>query len=271
MMKDHIKDILFDISPQIFGTLFAIKSRRVAQNVERREGLDRLSKELTERYGQKVMEGPFAKLKLPDKMVKRHIAPFLFGSYESTLHGPIYSLMGNKYDVIIDIGSSFGYYASGFAKIFNQSKVFAFDTDPWARKQVREMASINLLNNLRVEAACTKKTLKKLLTDNGKSLVFSDCEGYEVKLFDEESIQSLKESDVIIELHPAGSEELLYLLESKFEKTHKTDVCNCETIDQKKKFMPEDVNDLRIINEWRSEGQQWLVCRPRLTADLNEI
>jgi len=255
--KELVKKTLFKISPTYFGEFFAIRSRQVAQKVERREGLSDLSQYLTENYGRKVKAGPFEGLMLPKAMEHRHIGPFLFGSYESTLHEVINSLKDKKYEVVVDIGSSFGYYAVGLANLFNESPVYAFDTDPWAREQVKKMAALNGSNNLNVYSVCTPSILKKIV--KGSGLIFSDCEGYESELFNQDVIKHLRDSDLIIEIHPGGSQEVLEKLQDRFKLTHNSYVYDMESESNKNRFLPKEI-DSDAINEWRSDGQQWLVC-----------
>jgi len=255
-MKGKIKELLFDLSPTLFGGLMAIRSRRVAQQFERRKGLPDLSRSLESRYGKEVRRGPFEGLILPDALFDRHVGPFLFGSYESCLHPFLHKLRENHYKSVIDIGSSFGYYAVGLARWFPNAMVHAFDTDPWARTQVLKTSQKNEVENIEVHTACTPDDLKE-----GKScsLILSDCEGYEVDLFTKEVVESIKKSDVVVEVHPAGNREVRTTLQSRFEETHSTSVVGTESMEEKRRFLPKEA-PLEALNEWRSRKQKWLIC-----------
>ena len=246
------------VSPSVAGAFFASRSRRIAQRMEERESLDKLSKQLTDKLGFKVQDGPFEGVDLPEAMANRHIGPFLLGSYESALHNAIRRFKSEEYDSIIDIGSSFGYYAVGLASLFPHVPVYAFDIDPWARRQVKNMAKRNNLDNVHVRSACTQSALKEY--SNGKSLILSDCEGYEHELFDRGITQKLHQSDFVIEIHPPDNEEAVSSLSAAFKGSHDISVIESDPMSMKKAFLPTDVHET-AITEYRGAGQKWLIAR----------
>lgn len=251
---------MFRLSPGLFGGFLAIRSRKICERAEHHHGLDLLSARLVAHHGRTVLNGPFQGMRIPKAMDKRHIGPFLFGSYESALHGPIRSLNSRKFSVVIDIGSSFGYYALGFARMFPTATIFSFDTDPWARAAVREGARLNGCTNLVVRGACTPSILQSI--PNDRTLIISDCEGYERTLFAETPAELLKSCDMIIELHPAGDSNVARALRRHFEDTHTAELIDHVSPNPRGTFDLLDV-PARAYTELRSLDQQWLLLRAK--------
>jgi hypothetical protein len=258
-MKNKIKRLLINLSPSIFGSIFAVRSRRVAEKARQERDSEEKSRLLVKEYGQIVRNGPFAGMKLPEIVQERHVGPFLFGAYESTLHPAVQSVARNSYDSIVDVGSAWGYYAVGFARMFPDSVVYAYDLDPEARKQVLETAKLNDQENIQVGSACVPGELRKRI--GNRSLVFSDCEGYEETLFDSETVAALENSDVIIELHPIGGDKIRRTLKGRFNTSHEVSIFDAEPVEDKRHFLPEGVSEVAVKEVGRGVGQQWLVAK----------
>ena len=79
--------------------------------------LNLLTEKLLAALGPVVQSGPFSGMKLTPKSYREHLGPFLLGTYESQLHPWVAQIASGQYSQIIDIGSSFGYYAVGLARL----------------------------------------------------------------------------------------------------------------------------------------------------------
>jgi hypothetical protein len=180
---------------------------------------ERVARELVARHGRVVLGGPFAGMKYVDGAVCSAYAPKLIGSYEAELHGVICQAINRSYRCVIDVGCAEGYYAVGFARALPEAKVFAFDTDPEARRLCAEMAALNgVADRVTVEGFCDTDRLQTLpLSD---TLLISDCEGYELELLRPDLVPGLERCDLLVELHDCFHPGLTAELTSRFAGTH---------------------------------------------------
>jgi len=184
----------------------------------RQWGLLELNRKLLEQFGNTVQSGPFAGLILTRSAQQENLGPFLLGSYEQELHPVIHSCVDRRFNQILDVGSSFGYYATGLARLMPDIPVIAFDTDWWARSATREMARENKIKSLTVKSFCDPAWLRRHLLP--RALVISDCEGFERELFCSGPVPHLDSAAIIIELHESASPGVTKLIEKRFNLTH---------------------------------------------------
>lgn len=172
-----------------------------------------------------VLRGPFKGMKYPSlNSAGSALLPKILGSYEDELHPLIFSIINNKYTEIIDVGCAEGYYAVGFAMNFNNCKVYAFDTDKSAIKLCEEMAEKNnVRNKIAFGNFCSPETLQNF-SFSGKGLIFSDCEGYETTLFNNNNIQNLTNCDILIELHTLIIPDAQQYFEKLFSQSHEIQI-----------------------------------------------
>lgn len=258
--KSTLKRTLQRLAPTLFASVYAQRSRRHSERFEVRNGLSALSMETAKAFGQTVRAGPFAGLKYPASVLGRHCSPKLLGSYEAELHPFFNSMKSNPYSQIIDVGAAEGYYAVGLAQLFPASKVEAFDIDPWARRRVREMASLNGCQNVNIHGACTPQWLAQHLRPG--ALVFSDCEGYEATLLDPNSAPPLRESDIVVELHEPAAPGCTELISNWFSHTHTCELVGYDP-SSRAAFLSPPVTDPRSVDEFRDLTQKWLIATRR--------
>jgi predicted RNA methylase len=190
----------------------------------------------------------------------RHSVPKLMGSYECELHELIETALHSIYNLVIDIGSAEGYYAVGFA-LKGASPVITFETDPRELKLCQEMARANQVGDrITARGWCSPAALRNL-TLGARCFVLSDCEGYEIELFDEPTVEALRRSDVLIETHGNAYEPLL----ERFSKTHA--VRTVSATERSAGDYPELAclggDAVRALTENRVAGQRWLYASAR--------
>lgn len=218
-----------------------------------------------------VLRGPFEGLKYPEaKSIGSVIAPKLLGFYEYELQTLISARCIGKYRTIVDIGCAEGYYAIGLGLQNPEAIVYAFDTDFQAVAQCGKMALVNEIGErVLTGASCTPKTLMSLEL-RSPCLIVCDCEGYEKELFNEELVEKLSSSELLIELHDMVDDEIPAYIESLFHATHhsqsvfserddkKVEECQCEELSG---FSRDD--RISILSERRSRQMQWVFLSPR--------
>lgn len=200
-MNRAVKRLAQVVLPErVFSTLQSIRSRNSQKRQLARAGVRDATREAAERYGLCVLDGPFRGMKYPrESLLDRNGIPVLFGAYELELHGAIEEVALRRYDAVVDLGAAEGCYAVGLA-LRTGARVYAFDCEPRERAYCRRMARENGVDDLvRVRGWCSRETLCHLA--GGRSLVISDCEGYEAELFSPDVAAALRHADLIIELH----------------------------------------------------------------------
>jgi hypothetical protein len=253
------------------GTVFAnvlpsalwitIQSRR-SRNHQLRylasQGHIELAREFMERYGETVLHGPFQGMRYPVRSaLTRHIIPRLLGSYEMELHSVIAALDAG-YTSVTDIGAAEGYYAVGLAMRL-RVPVYAFETDGRERALLREMADLNAVGtHVIARGFCGREHFNGI--GGQRSLVVSDCEGYEQVLFDADTIESLGDADLIIETHGDRIEKSLF---ARLRPTHRIEVYCAKRRDPRNfpelSFLDSD-RAHRAVSEDRP-SQSWLWCQ----------
>jgi hypothetical protein len=131
----------------------------------------------------------------------------------------IREIQQNRYERIVDIGCAEGYYAVGFAKTCPDTQVFAFDAEPRELKLCLEMRNLNGAKNLSLGSFCGPDVLLKVAA-RYRSMIMSDCEGYELQLITEGTVAALPKADFLIELHENFRPGVTMRLESILRKTH---------------------------------------------------
>lgn len=238
---------------------------------ERQKGLpDPLEVErqavIAEKFAELVVKhGPFQGLKFSqNEAATGSLLAKLVGSYEIELHPIIETICSTAYQQIINIGAGEGYYAIGLALRCPQAQVWAYDTNPQAQAQCQTMAE---RNGVSARVHCQAEFTRDMLLQLGKadkSLILSDCEGYEKQLFDVDSVAHLRHHDVLIEVHDFVDMDISTQLKLAFEKTHRLEVI--PAIGDIKRVLLCDYPELasfpkeqqkRLISEDRNHEMEW--------------
>ncbi|MEM9153688.1 MAG: hypothetical protein AAGB13_01445 [Cyanobacteria bacterium P01_F01_bin.33] len=219
MSKSLIKNLGMAVAPNLMTQLLSARSQRLIMRIERNSGCLHASQEFVAVYGRTVLRGPFAGMCYPKRSAReRNLVHRLVGSYECELHSWIEEITQKRYPMIVDIGTADGFYAVGFAMRMPGARVIGFDTDPWARRATDALARENGVGNVNMKTMCTPAWMRDNVMPN--SLIFSDCEGYEMALFDPKSVPNLTGSDMLIELHERASPGVEEAIRGRFAATH---------------------------------------------------
>lgn len=219
----------------------------------------------------RVQNGPFAGMKYP-KMdaVGSSIFPKLLGSYEKELWEVFERLKQNVYTEIIDIGCAEGYYSVGFARLEQQGRVVAVDTDAKARKLCAEMAALNAVaHKLELRSSLTASELASF-SFSGRALIISDCEGFEKDLFTASSIANLKNCDVLIETHKDFEPGISEALQVLFAASHTAQIIrSIDDYEKAESYHFPELDSLRfaekraVLAENRQYIMDWLLFEPK--------
>jgi hypothetical protein len=250
--------------------ILSARARRHSQGLVREWGLVQLDRRLMEEVGNRVLAGPFKGMVLTPMTCHEHVGPHLIGTYEAELQPWWDFLLRESFSQIVDVGAKFGYYAVGLAQRLPGIPAVAFDTDPWARRALREMAAANGTTGISVEAYCSPDWLDANLRE--RAFIICDCDGGEKDLFCSREIPALTSATLIIETHdhlvPGVSAEIV----RRFTPTHTIQ----EVASRREPLRPAlrvhsltDEEMTRAANELRPP-QTWLLLVPRSEKPTGE-
>ena len=217
-----------------------------------------------------VQSGPFAGIRLVDSHSwgDGDISAKLLGVYEQELHQSIEKLHKNDYKEILDIGCAEGFYAVGLAMIFKTNKIHAFDSNPKALLITAEAASLNgVADRVLLNGFCSSETIADIISGSGRSLIFSDCEGYEAELLCNDLARSaLATSDLIVECHDYRDKRITPSLFASYFESHEISII--EAGGRNPNVFPflsklTDPERWQAINENRMCKMHWLVMEAR--------
>jgi hypothetical protein len=178
-----------------------------------------LAHQLVERYGDRVMTGPFAGLRLFPQGIHPMAAPLLSGLYEYELHGAVESLLCTPYDTIINIGCADGYYAVGMALRCPTARIIAADIEPEMQQRTRQLAAYNgIEDRITLHGEVTAAGLQALAT--GRTLILCDIEGAEDDLLNPANVPALCQCDMLVEQHEVFRPGISERLRMRFTTTH---------------------------------------------------
>ncbi len=262
-MKQLFKHLLYSLAPRWTTALMSARARAHSHRVVASWGCISLNRQLFERLGSRVQEGPFAGLTLTAMTQAEQIGPFLLGVYESELDEAWATIFQGTYSQIIDVGAKFGYYAVGLAKRYPAAAVVAFDTDWWARDAVREMAKVNRTDNVEVKGFCDPQWLSSNCQE--ATFIISDCEGYESILFGPKTLPKLQSATLLIETHDCFVPGVNDKLVSALSGTHSVLVFGRDGIrrssNQALDFLSE--SERHLATQEVRPPQTWLLCLPK--------
>lgn len=219
MIKELVKKIGMAIAPEMTLEFLSARSQALIMKIERETGMLAASHKFVKAHGRTVLRGPFKGLRYSERIAQeRNQVHRLVGSYENELYDWCEEIIARQYPLLLDIGTADGFYAVGFAQRMPKTEVIGFDTDRWARAATKELVAENGVKNVNVFSMCSPDWLHRNLKPD--TLIFSDCEGYEMVLFDPNLLPSLYDCDMVIELHERPAPGVEKVVRKRFANSH---------------------------------------------------
>jgi hypothetical protein len=257
-MTFMFKQLFRRVSPKLFIFL-QVRYRRLRFRFANHGRDFRTTQALCDRYGKRILAGPFQGMKYPYDVVLSSCVPKLIGSYEEELHPVIEEIIKRRYSVVVNIGCAEGYYAVGFALRMPDAIVYAFDTDPTAQHYCANLAKLNCVpERVRVNGFCGQNHLQQLCGYH--SVILCDCEGFERELLDPVAVPQLATTDILVELHEFIKPGVTNTIFSRFRDTHSVTLTNTRDRDTKNYPILETMARLErnsALCENRPEPMQW--------------
>ena len=247
------------------GVLDSLRAT-ISRNNLLRATVHAVGQKITNSRGHDVMSGPFAGVTLSTGHDFAWVAT-LVGCYEKELHSVIEDAIALRPTRIVNVGCSGGYYAVGFARRVPAATIYAFDIDELARVSCVELANVNDVGDrVVVGGACTPDVLGPLVGSG--SLIFCDCEGYELHLLDPAIVPGLEKTAIIVELHDVWVPGLAERLLGRFLATHK--VYRIGAIPRDWRIEPvstipglTEQERTFAVSDWRDPSMSWAYLEPR--------
>ena len=179
-----------------------------------------IRQEIRKKTNNIVVSGPFEGMRID--IDDNTLEMFLLGTLELEIHPAFAELSAFRFDQIINIGATEGYYAVGMALKWPQATVYAFENqeDYW-RPKILKLASDNLVaDRVHIQGHCSSSELVDLLKPDKSTLLMLDVEGDEIKLLDLLLVNGLLRATILVELHDMFVPECSRIIEERFKNTH---------------------------------------------------
>lgn len=190
-----------------------------------RYAVRRVTLAFVRRHGLVVQAGPFVGMRYPAFAVGRGelVVPQLLGAYEAELQPFVEEVIGGRYEQIVDIGGSDGYYAVGFARACPEAAVRVYEINPFPARVCRALAAENgVVGRVDLRGECTVAALQAL--PERRTFILCDCEGAEAVLMDPEQVPLLRRSAAIVELHDFAAPGIEATVRERFGATHDIEI-----------------------------------------------
>jgi hypothetical protein len=250
-------------APELYGQL---RKQYWQWRAHTERSMPEITRAFVERYGRRVLAGPFEGMLYCEGASGSALLPKLIGSYECELHPALETVLQRNYPLVVDIGCAEGYYAVGLARRLPSSIIYAFDIDSEARRLCRRMAEANRVSDaVVVRSECTWDDLRKLPLEAG--LVICDCEGYEDKILRPNLVPELSSCTILVEMHEYLEPGISSAITSRFRNTHHMTVVDSTPRNAGDypvlEFLPKGRRELAIRERRDLLRMQWAVLLPR--------
>lgn len=217
-----------------------------------------LGQKIAEELNSTVAYGPFTGLVLDheSQWSGADQGSMLLGMYEREVLDALRDLSADC-DHLIDVGAADGYYAVGALVSGLFDIVVCFEIDQLGQQVIAKNAAANgvsdrvsILGEARRDFV--QQALAETEVDLSRTVVLMDIEGGEYSLLNDEVIQVLRQSRIIVELHhfDDADESAERLLRQRLEDTFKVTYVRQGS---------RDPNQIPLLRNW-SDDDRWLMC-----------
>ena len=266
MFQRRLQDRFRERAPSLYEFLYTqFGPPRRARKQQARSAKVRVL--VAKKCGYVVQGGPFKGMAYSPAVIGAGaLAPKLLGCYEEEIQEHIEQLLRKRPETILNVGAGEGYYAVGCCLRLPQARCFAFDTAEAARRECQIQAALNgVTPRIVINGFCRPESLPALPMQ--RALVVSDCEGFEVDLFTDETMRYFSSSDLLIELHDFLRPGASQIITDRFAASHQVSIVKTRPrvrtdFPQLSGLSPE--NAAFALTENRPGPMAWAVLTPRL-------
>lgn len=186
----------------------SLKKERLAQRLCVDRMRNTVYQHVKELHHNVVAYGPFKGMSLTETAfwgTLDHTGQIL-GTYERHIIDYILSLELADDSPFIDVGAADGYHAVGMALTGRFAKVIAFELTDLGRQSLAERAKANGVE-IDIREAATSSTIEALVQQHHGGVILIDIEGAEYDILTSNTLHSLRNFNVIVELHVKRAED----------------------------------------------------------------
>ena len=232
----------------------------------------KILKHLIQIHGYKVAYGEFKEMDVQkcNEWSKTDLIPFLLGTYEQPVLNQLIQFSKQNNNAFIDIGAGDGYFSNGMGYANFFKKIYAFEINQNSQENIKENARANnCINRINIFGEANYIILKDIINNHKTVVVKIDIEGREFEFLNEEVLNLLSKSFVVIELHPSSivdgenkEKRLIENCKNFFDLSWiRRENYNPNFFKELDKFTDEE--RLIALGEGRSVNMRWLVLRPK--------
>lgn len=224
-------------------------------------------------FGDQIAAGPFRGMRYGSRSDSYPLAPKLLGTYELELNPAVEEIIRSGHDLIVDVGASDGYYATGFALRLPQTRIVAFEMDKDAQELLRANAALNgVKDRIEIRGAGDRDSLEAVLAGAKKPFLLFDAEGAEMELLDPVASPSLRKTTILVEVHDCVDRRCGDIVRQHCADSH--DIEEIVHQPRTREHLPKG-NVLRLLarfkkhggarwmDEWRPEPMRWFYMKPK--------
>ena len=226
---------------------------------------------LKKSFGNIVAYGPFKDMKLGEAWWGLFDqSPMILGTYEKHVQERMVAESSNRH-VFIDIGAADGFFGIGAVTSGLFEKSYCFEISKKGQTLIQKNASLNNVSeHIEVHGEANQHTLLSILSlyHPSEVLILCDIEGAEYDFLDDDLLEQLEGTSVIIELHEFienGTKRAQELI-SRAQKVHEVDELKEVPIDLTEFKVLDSLGSnsrLLAISEGRPEAMRWITLSPK--------
>ena len=231
-----------------------------------------IGKKIHKIFSGKVIHGPYNGLKIfPKEQWSHDLGSKILGLYERQIQDVMRNLcIKNKINTLVNFGAAEGYHLTGLIKKKIIKRGFGIEINNSTIVTLKKNIKLNKISDkIKIITQPTLNLLDKYLNEKElkKTLFLIDIEGDEYDLINSTNIKLIKESYLLIEMHPFANistikrKKLDYILKKNFKiKIIKNSgrnpyIKNIESLSDDERWL--------IVSEGRPNQMEWLLCYPK--------
>jgi hypothetical protein len=213
-----------------------------------------------------VRRGPFEGMLFPPAAVgaSGFLPAKLLGCYEEEVLGALGSF--SAVDTFVDLGSGDGYYPVGMRRRFPDAAVVGFESDAGDRELAARLAAVNGVS-VDVRGTADADSLNGVLPGSGTALLLCDIEGAEREVLDPGVVPRLRDTHLVVELHPHLVADVEAVLTERFRASHAIEIVHgrdrSADLPELRSWPPQEAN--YAITDGRRRHGIWMVAVPQAT------
>jgi hypothetical protein len=217
-----------------------------------------------------VLRGPFKGMRYVRQCYGGSTLNRTLALYELELHPWIERMVAANPDVVIDIGTSDGYYLVGLARRLPQAHVIGFDAVRLCQTITQRVARLNGVQGRTViRGFCTAEDLQRSLEGAQRPAVLCDCDSGELQVMDPQVAPALRRATILLEVHDNIQPGISAQMRRRFAPTH--DIVEIPSLPRRDENFPKEyrishADAAAVMEERRPPGNFWLYLSPKSTS-----